>query len=437
MEISFIDAAKVVVPEDRQRRDFDPKRLEELVASIAWLGLLQPIILASPETNRLIAGERRLRAMLALHTEKKTFRIGGHPVDPGKVPVVYMDQVDPDMLFEMELDENVKRADLTWQERTEAIAKLHERRNAQSGGIQTIAATAEELRVDKGIASNALILAQHLHDPEVAAAKDAKAAAKIIRDKAESKHKQVLAQRFDGVKTEHTIVLGDFFELVKTVPDATFDIICTDPPYGVDADKFGEQAGTGHNYEDSQEYFETIVKTMEKEFDRICKKDAFLYVFCDFWNFPKLRDAFSLDWTVRKRPLIWDKAGTGMLPVPDYEPRNTYECILYAYRGKRQVNKKGAPDVLTYAPPKKLVHAAQKPVELLRDLLSRVSVAGDSVLDCFCGSGSIFPAATRLRLKAVGWEKEESNHLNAKLRMLEDPSVREELEEADADDIEL
>ncbi len=47
---------------------------------------------------------------------------------------------------------------------------------------------------------------------------------------------------------------------------------------------------------------------------------------------------------------------------------------------------------------------AQKPVDLYRDLLSRSARAGDSVLDCFAGTGPILPAAHQLRVAATAVE---------------------------------
>jgi len=76
---------------------------------------------------------------------------------------------------------------------------------------------------------------------------------------------------------------------------------------------------------------------------------------------------------------------------------------LYAIKGDRPVLKL-APDVLTYASDPNLGWAAQKPVGLFADFLSRSCRAGDRALDPFAGSGTIFPAAHGLRIKATGME---------------------------------
>lgn len=63
-----------------------------------------------------------------------------------------------------------------------------------------------------------------------------------------------------------------------------------------------------------------------------------------------------------------------------------------------------APDVVTYASDENLGWAAQKPVGLFADFLARSCRAGDSVLDPFCGSGTVFPAAHGMKVKATGIE---------------------------------
>jgi DNA modification methylase len=96
-----------------------------------------------------------------------------------------------------------------------------------------------------------------------------------------------------------------------------------------------------------------------------------------------------------------------MLPQPDRGPRYSYECILYATKGEAKVVKQGASDVLSYTGIKKLLHAAQKPAALYCDLLSRVCKPGDTVLDPFAGSGTIFVAGNTLSLSVCGIEQEE------------------------------
>jgi DNA modification methylase len=54
-------------------------------------------------------------------------------------------------------------------------------------------------------------------------------------------------------------------------------------------------------------------------------------------------------------------------------------------------------DVLDYAADTNLGHAAQKPVALLQDLLSRSALPGNVIFDPFAGSGSVMAAAHPLK----------------------------------------
>lgn len=92
---------------DRQRIDLG--NIDELAESLQRYGLIQPIILN--QENRLIAGKRRLTAAQQL---------GWTEID-----VAYRETLSEDELQEMELEEDVRRKDRSWQERCIAIAKIH------------------------------------------------------------------------------------------------------------------------------------------------------------------------------------------------------------------------------------------------------------------------------------------------------------------------
>jgi DNA modification methylase len=76
---------------------------------------------------------------------------------------------------------------------------------------------------------------------------------------------------------------------------------------------------------------------------------------------------------------------------------------LYAIKGHKKTTAI-YPDVITTTADIGLQHGAQKPVALYENLLTRSCLPGDKVLDCFAGSGTIFPAAHNLKLTAVGIE---------------------------------
>lgn len=93
---------------DRQR--LDNGDIDDLAESIRRYGLIQPIVVN--QDNRLIAGGRRHAAHVKL----------GLPT----IDVVYRETLTDDELHELELEENIRRKDMTWQEECLNIAKVHE-----------------------------------------------------------------------------------------------------------------------------------------------------------------------------------------------------------------------------------------------------------------------------------------------------------------------
>ena len=278
----------IIIPANRQRKEFDIETLSELAASIQKLGLLHPLVLRSPEDPSLVAGERRLRACKLLLKKGKAIRHAGHDFDG--IPCTFMGALDALAYEEAELEENICRQDLTWQERAQAIDRLHNLRLAQNPE-QTMTQTAHEVMGDAktvdatSVVRDSQIIAQHLNDPDVAKAKSKSEAMKIIRKKSEQGVRNELAAMVDATDSKHHLYLGDACQLLATLPSDSFDCILTDPPYGIDADKFGEQADTAHEYADSRETFYAARLAIAREGFRICKRYFYgvSYLACCYW----------------------------------------------------------------------------------------------------------------------------------------------------------
>jgi ParB family chromosome partitioning protein len=105
-----VPLADIVPNPDQPRHEFDDAALDELAASIATHGVLQPLVVRRVAGHwELVAGERRLRA---------ADRAG-----LATVPVVVRD-ARPDERLELALIENVQRADLSPLEEAEAYRQL-------------------------------------------------------------------------------------------------------------------------------------------------------------------------------------------------------------------------------------------------------------------------------------------------------------------------
>lgn len=425
----IIALEELLIPENRQRQHFAERPLADLRESIISKGLMHPpVVQRTADGYVLVAGERRTRAICAIAELDTSFMCDGKVIAPGFIPVIQLTDLAPLEIREAELEENVIRENLTWQEQAIAINELHSLRAEQAsleGKVQTAKTTATEIKGTGETAqgseisrvTEAVIVSRHLDDPEVAKAKSQKEALKIVRKKAEAAHREKLALEFDPSTTPHSLTLGDSLQLLKDLPSAQFDLIITDPPYGVGADTFGDMASTGHVYKDTLDYALGCYNVLAQEGFRACKTNAVAYVFCDIRHWQKIEMEFILHgWEAWPQPLIWNKTN-GMLPRPDSGPRKTYETILMFMKGTPHFYKTGAPDVITIPQREELFHGAQKPVDLYLELLTRSALPGSRVLDPFAGSGTVFPAASQAKCIAVGFEINPEYYNLAQSRM--------------------
>lgn len=437
-----IAISDVFVPTDRQRRLFAEDKMREFAEGIAERGLLHPIVLRVVNgTFILVAGERRLRALTDLALLDRGIFHDGAAVPLGHIPYTLLSDLDPLSAEEAEFEENTHRENLTWQERAAAHARLAGLRTRQAAvrgdAPPDVADLALEVRgtaegVNHETTRRELIVARHLDNPEVKAAKTVDEAFKILR-KAESAEKsRVLGEQVGRTfsSSAHTALNEDAIAWLQQAAEEQFDVILTDPPYGMGADEFGDSGGIAagaHGYEDSPEIALACYAVLAKESFRVTKVQAHLYVFCDVDKFPVLKIMFAdAGWNVFRTLLIWYKKSGMRAPWPDCGPQRKYETILYAVKGKRPVLKMVG-DVLDFPPDANLGHAAQKPVALYQELLSRSVLPGDRVCDPFMGSGPIFGAANALRCRATGIERDQTSYGIA-VKRLEDLKAQQELD---------
>lgn len=117
----------------RFRKDYGNLAIME--DSIEELGLIHPIILRKNADGSLdlMAGGRRTQALLNLD-HKELFH--GTTCDPQRPGFLYKEEVPDDILRQVELDENMARKAMTWQEEVLLIAETHElkKRKANAAG---------------------------------------------------------------------------------------------------------------------------------------------------------------------------------------------------------------------------------------------------------------------------------------------------------------
>lgn len=443
MDILKLPIKDIQVLGNRQRQEFQQEAMDDLMDSIRDFGLLQPISVRikaaanENDTDRyiLVAGERRLRNITRLYEEGYEIKFGGEMLKD-VVPCVCVGEVDLLTAEEMELAENFKRRDLTWQEHAAATKRLHALRQAQAkerGEEHTITDTAEEITGARtgGKRDNIrteILVADYLDDPDVAKAKTPKQALNILKKKEIIKQAQQVAENYQPKRESlHRLYNGNCLTIMRELIDngERFSTILTDPPYGINAHQFDDSAGTAlgmeHHYNDSPKHFRQLMEHFIPLTYEITEERAHMYLFCDIEHYLWLREKCqSVGWYVHRTPFVFYKMGAGRVPLPDIGAKRQYELILYAIKGNKHTNGI-APDVIVgrQDPTTPIYHGAQKNISVYENLLARSTRPLDKVLDCFCGSGTIFPAAQSYQCRATGIEISEEYHKIAMKRLKE------------------
>ena len=211
---------------------------------------------------------------------------------------------------------------------------------------------------------------------------------------------------------------ADAVTLLRGLPDASVDLIITDPPYeSLEKHRaVGTTTRLKHSKSSSNDWFTVFpnarFEELFKEVFRVLKKNAHFYLFCDqetaFVAKPKGEEAGFKFW----KPLVWDKVQIGM----GYHYRSRYELILFFEKGKRRLSNLGTADVFR-EPRIHRGYPTEKPVALSKTLISQSSLPGDVVVDPFMGTASTGSAALELGRSFIGSDISEKARSIAEERL--------------------
>lgn len=421
----LIKLAEINVGE-RFRKTFEG--IEDLAASIKEFGLIEPIV--CDENNCLIAGERRLKAHQLLKLDV--------------IEVKYMNELNDLQKREIELEENLHRKDFTWQEEVTAKAKLHNLKQKIHGAAVKghdsngwgVGDTALALGESPAKVSIDIALARGLKAfPELLKEKGKYAAIKKLKHLQEKVLQDELARRMKkvGIITNPNVHCGNCLEELDKIGAESIDLVLTDPPYGIeieDAQTFGREQNKDTRFVDGEfETFNLLDQVIPKLF-KVLKMDRHLVMFCAIDKFSRVREMLvKHGFWVHHIPLIWDK-GSGSYPSQSTTFVHSYEPFIHAMKGKRKLN--GTPrDIFQVkrVPSDKKIHPTEKPTELLRELISLTSLAGEIVLDPFAGSGATIIAARETSRQGIGIELDPVYHENIVKRLGEVKEFDPDLED--------
>ena len=179
------------------------------------------------------------------------------------------------------------------------------------------------------------------------------------------------------------IICGDCLEVMKGIPDKSVDLVLTDPPYGIGADKMTMGSGR-HKWDKNINDWDNIIPK-KKYFNEIFRISKNQIVWGGNYFTEYLKP--SHHW------LIWDKLNPN-LSFAEAE-------LAWVNNGKRvRIFKQYSANLEKY-------HPTQKSLELMKWCVEKFSDENDLILDPFLGSGTTAVAAKHLKRNFIGIEISE------------------------------
>lgn len=213
---------------------------------------------------------------------------------------------------------------------------------------------------------------------------------------------------------------------MKQFPDDSIDFILTDPPYGIN---FKSNMDTTNRFDyiindDNLDFFEPFII----QANRILKNNSCIALFCRFDNYPYFFEIVKKHGFNVKNCLVWEKnKALGGLGDMEASFLNNYEFVLFAMKGRRilfpnRIGRKfGIIKDDSINSPLALVYPTQKPLNILRTLISICTSESDIVLDPFMGSGSTCVASKQTGRNYIGIDLNEEAVVLANNRLEQSP----------------
>lgn len=393
----------------RQRRELE--KIPELMESIRRVGgLINPITIQ--RDGQLRAGERRWTACKQLGWTN--------------ISVQFAEDLDEVALQLLELEENVGRVDLSWQDECLAVARYHQMR-AEQAKDWTQNKTADALGISSQSVGQKLDVARELQsgNTRVLEAPRFSTARNVVQRVNERKAtvEVEMVRKLNGTqpqpKPKVPLVHADFHEWSIAHTGIKFNFIHCDFPYGINADAMHQgQAAEMGGYADGFDVYTKLLDTLAQSMDNVVADSAHLMFWfsMDYYELTRLR-LTEMGWNVNPFPLVWFKSdNTGIAPDPQRGPRRVYETAFFAARGDRKLTARGLVNNTVAWPGRdKSIHMSEKPVGMLKHFLGMIVDEYSVVLDPTAGSANALKAATALGAPTVlGLERDEEFYNRAK-----------------------
>ncbi len=199
-----------------------------------------------------------------------------------------------------------------------------------------------------------------------------------------------------------TLYHGDCLDVLPLLEPGSVDAVITDPPYGIrfQSSRRTETERCDEIANDGSPYVGFLPGVM-----RAVTDPAVMLCFCRWDTAEAFR--LAMEWAGWKRmtQLVWDRIGHGMGDLAG-RPSPQHDTIWFAANGKYKLPGKRPSSVYRHQrlAGKDLLHPNEKPVKLMRELVRDFTNPGETVLDCFAGSGTTLVACALEGRNCIGVE---------------------------------
>lgn len=445
----MIDPQNILV-ENRQRSDIG---IDDMFVESIKTRLINPIVLRRQDDSIfLVAGERRLEALK---------KIGVNPLLEN-IHYRFFEDLDPHDAYIVELEENIKREDLSWRDQVTAFGTLH----------KMLGVSVEEVGRRAHI-QRTTAYRWHMIYKNLATLNDCtglEQAYNVLQLRAERKAADVVTSlinigrdltngtqpapqapsptntadfnfnspsgELDGqpstddaipapgdsgeAPTPKIIVLEppppepqfilnlDFLDWIKTYSGPKFNVVHCDFPYGIDWESFNAagkvRTKAEGDYENNPDLYWLLLDRFCSNLDKFVSYSAHVMFWfpMDYYESTRtLLEAVGL--SVNKYPLVWYKSdGLGIMPGAQTRlyPRRLYETAFLCTRGGRTLVRALGN---AYAAPHatNALHPSHKPEPMLKHFLGMLVDETSNVFDPTCGSGASIRVANELNARSV------------------------------------
>lgn len=389
---------KTIVVGDRVRDNLG--NIESLAQSMKNFGLMHPLVVQKKGKKfELIAGGRRLAA--------------AHQLGWKEIACHFFEDLSKEEVKILELEENLKRQDLAWDEECFALRTLHSLKVEQDKNW-TMEKTAELLSISQEWVSKRITVANALdtEDKTITGAQGANAAYNVLQRKSRRALDDAVAEVTeieDSIGEEpgtETAPSGTFkveeASFLTWESNKKFNLIHCDFPYGIKHGKSAQgKAGSWDTpYEDSPDVYWELLYWLCHAVNVADSAHMIFWFSMNFYEETVKVLTVNGGWKVDPFPLIWYKSDNhGILPDPNRGPRRVYETALLCSRGDRKIVRPVSN--LIGVPVGQKQHLSEKPEEVVRHFLRMLCDDHSTVLDPTCGSGTALAAAKTLGAKYV------------------------------------